>query len=88
MTNTTNKTRNAEIRITIEIELWNAVDLRNDAEDSRFNDEWEREDMMIGKGFNCMVKCGKFDENSANSQAVKDVIAELRSDLLPGIIKV
>lgn len=87
MTNTTNKTRKAEILNTIESELWRAVDAANDAEDSRFNDEWEREDMMIGKWFNRMVECGKFDKASANSQAVKDAIAELWSDVLPGIIK-
>ena len=87
MTNTTNKTRNAEILNTIESELWSAVDSRNDAEDSRFNDEWEREDMMIGKWFNRKVECGHFDKDSANSQAVKDAIAELWSDVLPGIIK-
>ena len=87
MTNATIKTRNAEILDTIESELWSAVDSRNDAEDSRFNDEWEREDMMIGKWFNRMVECGKFDKDSANSQAVKDAIAELWSDVLPGIIK-
>lgn len=87
MTNTSNKTRNAEILNAIESELWSAVDSRNDAEDSRFNDEWEREDMMIGKWFNRMVECGKFDKASANSQAVKDALAELWSDALPGIIK-
>lgn len=87
MTNTTSKTRNAEILNTIESELWSAVDSRNDAEDSRFNDEWEREDMMIGKWFNRMVECGKFDKASANSQAVKDALAEIWSDVLPGIIK-
>lgn len=87
MTNATNKTRNAEILNTIESELWSAVDSRNDAEDSRFNDEWEREEMMIGKWFNCMVECGKFDKDSANSQDVKDAIAELWSDVLPGLIK-
>lgn len=87
MTNTTNKTRNTEILNAIESELWSAVDSRNDAEDSRFNDEWEREDMMIGKWFNRMVECGKFDKASANSQAVKDALAELWSDVLPGIIK-
>lgn len=87
MTNTTNTTRNAEILNTIESELWSAVDSRNDAEDSRFNDEWEREDMMIGKWFNRMVECGKFDKDSANSQAVKDSLAEIWSDVLPGIIK-
>ena len=87
MTNTTNKTRNAEILNTIESELWSAVDSRNDAEDSRFNDEWEREDMMIGKWFNRMVECGKFDKYSSNSQDVKDAILELWSDVLPGIIK-
>lgn len=87
MTNTTNKTRNAEILNTIESELWRAVDAANDAEDSRFNDEWEREDMMIGKWFNRMVECGKFDKYSSNSQAVKDALAELWSDVLPGIIK-
>lgn len=87
MTNATNKTRNAEILNTIESELWIAVDSRNDAEDSRFNDEWEREEMMIGKWFNRMVECGKFDKDSANSQDVKDAIAELWSDVLPGLIK-
>ena len=87
MTNITNKTRNAEILDTIESELWRAVDDGNDAEDSRFNDEWEREDMMIGKWFNLMVECGKFDEASANSQEVKDALAEIWSDVLPGIIK-
>ena len=87
MTNTTNKTRNAEILNTIESELWRAVDSRNDADDSRFQDEWEREDMMIGKWFNRMVECGKFDNGSANSQAVKDAMEELWSDVLPGIIK-
>lgn len=87
MTNITNKTRNTEILNAIESELWSAVDSRNDAEDSRFNDEWEREDMMIGKWFNRMVECGKFDKDSANSQAVKDALAELWSDVLPGIIK-
>lgn len=87
MTNTTNKTRNAEILNTIESELWRAVDAANDAEDSRFNDEWERGDMMIGKWFNRMVECGKFDKYSSNSQDVKDAILELWSDVLPGIIK-
>ena len=87
MTNTTNKTRNAEILNTIESELWRAVDAANDAEDSRFQDEWEREGMMIGKWFNRMVECGKFHKDSANSQAVKDALAELWSDVLPGIIK-
>ena len=87
MTNTTNTTRNAEILNTIESELWSAVDSRNDAEDSRFNDEWNREDMMIGKWFNRMVECGKFDKYSANSQAVKDALAEIWSDVLPGVIK-
>lgn len=87
MMNATNKTRNAEILNTIESELWRAVDVANDAEDSRFQDEWEREDMMIGAWFNRMVECGKFDKASANSQAVKDALAELWSDVLPGIIK-
>lgn len=87
MTNITNKTRNTEILNAIESELWRAVDSRNDAEDSRFNDEWEREDMMIGKWFNRMVECGKFDKASANSQDVKDALAELWSDVLPGTIK-
>lgn len=87
MTNTTNKTRNAEILNTIESDLWRAVDAGNDAEDSRFQDEWEREEMMIGKWFNRMVECGKFDKDSANSQAVKDSLAEIWSDVLPGIIK-
>lgn len=83
----TNKTRNAEILNAIESELWRAVDSRNDSEDSRFQDEWEREDMMIGKWLNRMVECGKFHKDSANSQAVKDALAELWSDVLPGIIK-
>lgn len=87
MTNTTNKTRNAEILNTIESELWRAVDSINDAEDSRFNDEWDREDMMIGKWFNRKVECGKFDRYSANSQAVKDALAEIWSSVIPGIIK-
>lgn len=87
MTNATIKTRNAEILDTIESELWSAVDSRNDEEDSRFNDEWKREDMMIGKWFNRMVECGKFDKDSANSQAVKYALADLWSDVLPGIIK-
>lgn len=87
MTNTTNKTRNAEILNTIEIELWRAVDAANDAEDSRFNDEWEREDMMIGKWFNRMVECGKFDKYSSNSQAVKDALMEIWSDVVPAIIE-
>ena len=87
MTNTTNKTRNTEILNTIESDLWRAVDAANDAEDSRFNDKWGREDMMIGKWFNRMVECGKFDKDSANSQAVKDALAEIWSDVLPGIIK-
>lgn len=87
MTNTTNKTRNAEILNAIESELWRAVDAGNDAEDSRFQDEWEREDMMIGKWFNRMVECGKFHKDSANSQAVKNALAEIWSDVIPGIIK-
>lgn len=87
MTNITNKTRSAEILNAIESELWRAVDARNDAEDSRFQDEWEREDMMIGKWFNRMVECGKFDKDSENSQAVKDALEELWSDTLPGIIE-
>ena len=87
MTNTTNKTRNAEILNTIKSELWRAVDDGNDAEDSRFQDEWEREDMMIGKWFNRMVECGKFDKYSSNSQDVKDALAEIWSDVIPGIIK-
>lgn len=87
MTNTTNKTRNTEILNTIESDLWRAVDAGNDAEDSRFQDEWEREDMMIGKWFNRMVECGKFYKDSANSQVVKDALEELWSDTLPGIIK-
>ena len=87
MTNTTNKTRNAEILNAIESELWRAVDSRNDSEDYRFQDEWAREDMMIGKWFNRMVECGKFDKGSANSQEVKDALEELWSDTLPGIIK-
>ena len=87
MTNTTNTTRNAEILNTIESELWRAVDAGNDAEDSRFNDEWEREDMMIGKWFNRMVECGKFHKDSANSQDVKDALASIWCDVLPGIIK-
>lgn len=87
MTNTTNKTRNAEILNTIESYLWRAIDAANDAEDSRFQTKWEREDMMIGKWFNRMVGCGKFDNDSANSQDVKDAILELWSYALPGIIK-
>ena len=87
MMNITNKTRNAEILNTIESELWRAVDSRNDSEDSRFQDEWKREDMMIGKWFNRMVECGKFDKDSANSQGVKDAMSELWSNVLPGIIK-
>lgn len=87
MTNATNKTRNAEIINAIESELWRAVDSRNDAEDSKFNDEWEREDMMIGKWFNRMVECGKFNKDSANSQAVKDALAELWSNEISWIIK-
>lgn len=87
MTNITNKTRNTEILNAIESELWRTVDAANDAEDSRFNDEWEREDMMIGKWFNRMVECGKFDKASANSQAVKDALASIWCDVLPGIIK-
>ena len=87
MTNTTNKTRNAEILNAIESELWRAVDAANDGEDSRFNDKYNREDMMIGKWFNRMVECGKFPKDSANSQAVKDALAEIWSDVIPGIIK-
>lgn len=87
MTNITSKTRNTEILNAIESELWRTVDAANDAEDSRFNDEWEREDMMIGKWFNRMVECGKFDKYSSNSQDVKDALAELWSDVLPGVIK-
>ena len=87
MMNTTNKTRNAEILNTIESELWRAVDAANDAEDSRFNDEWEREDMMIGKWCNRMVECGKLHKDSTNSQAVKDALAEIWSDVIPWIIK-
>ena len=87
MTITMNKTRNAEILNAIESELWRAVDAGNDAEDSRFNDEWKREDMMIGKWFNRMVECGEFDNDSANSQVVRDALAEIWIDVLPGIIK-
>ena len=87
MTNITNKTRNAEILNAIESELWRAVDSRNDAEDSKFQDEWEREDMMIGKWFNRMVECGKFHKDSASSKVVKDALADIWSDVLPGIIK-
>lgn len=87
MTNITNKTRNAEILNTIESELWRAVDSQNNVEDSRFNDEWEREDMMIGKWFNRMVECGKFDKYSSNSQAVKDAMMEIWSDVVPAIIE-
>ena len=43
--------------------------------------------MMIGKWFNRMVECGKFDKYSSNSQDVKDALAEIWSDVLPGIIK-
>lgn len=87
MMNATNKTRNVEILNTIESDLWRAVDAANDAEDSRFQDEWEREDMMIGAWFNCMVEVGKFHKDSANSQVVRDALAEIWSDVLPGIIK-
>lgn len=87
MTNTTNKTRNAEILNAIESELWRAVDAINDAEDSRFQNKWGREEMMIGRWFNLMVECGKFDEDATNSQEVKDALEELWSDVLPGIIK-
>lgn len=87
MTNTTNKTRNAEILNTIESDLWRAVDVLNDAEDSRFQNKWGREEMMIGRWFNLMVECGKFDEDATNSQEVKDALAGIWSDVLPGIIK-
>lgn len=87
MTNTTNKTRNAEILNAIESELWRAVDAINDAEDSRFQNKWGREEMMIGRWFNLMVECGKFDEDATNSQEVKDALEGLWSDVLPGIIK-
>lgn len=87
MTNTTNKTRKAEILNTIESELWRAVDAANDAEDSRFQDEWEREDMMIGKWFNRMVECGEFHKDSANSKVVIEALASIWCDVLPGIIK-
>ena len=87
MTTNTNKTRNAEILDTIESDLWRAVDAGNDAEDSRFQNKWGREEMMIGRWFNLMVDCGKFDEDATNSQEVKDALAELWSDALPGIIK-
>lgn len=87
MTNVTNKTRNAEILNAIESELWRAVDSANDAEDSRFQNKLGREDMMIGRWFNRMVECGKFDGDSTNSQAVKDALADIWSDVLPGILK-
>lgn len=87
MTTNTNETRNAEILNTIESDLWRAVDALNDAEDSQFQNKWGREEMMIGRWFNLMVECGKFDEDSANSQEVKDALAEIWSDVLPGIIK-
>ena len=87
MTTNTNETRNAEILNTIESDLWRAVDALNDAGDSRFQNKWGREEMMIGRWFNLMVECGKFDEDSANSQEVKDALAEIWSDVLPGIIK-
>lgn len=87
MTNITNKTLNAEILNAIESELWSAVDAYNDAEDSRFNTSYNREYMMIGRWFNRMVECGKFDNDSSNSQDVKEALAELWSDVLPRIIK-
>lgn len=87
MTTNTNKTRNAEILNTIESDLWRAVDALNDAEDSRFQNKWGREEMMIGRWFNLMVDCGKFDEDATNSQEVKDALAEIWSDVLPGILK-
>ena len=87
MTTNTNETRNAEILNTIESDLWRAVDALNDAEDSRFQNKWGREEMMIGRWFNLMVECGKFDEDATNSQEVKDALEELWSDVLPGIIK-
>ena len=87
MTNAANKECSAEILNAIERELWSAVDANNDAEDSRFNDKYKREDMMIGRWFNRKVECGKFHKDSANSQAVKDALAEIWSDVLPGIIK-
>ena len=83
----TNKTRNAEILNAIESELWRAVDALNDAEDSRFQNKLGREEMMIGRWFNLMVECGKFDEDATNSQEVKDALAEIWSDVLPGILK-
>ena len=83
----TNKTRNAEILNAIESDLWRAVDALNDAEDSRFQNKWGREEMMIGVWFNLMVECGEFDEDATNSQEVKDALAEIWSDVLPGIIK-
>ena len=83
----TNKTRNAEILNAIESELWRSVDAINEAEHSRFQTQWGREEMMIGKWFNRMVECGKFDEDSSKSQEVKDALAEIWSDVLPGIIK-
>ena len=87
MTTNTNKTRNAEILDTIESDLWRAVDALNDAEDPRFQNKWGREEMMIGRWFNLMVGCGKFDEDATNSQEVKDALAGIWSDVLPGIIK-
>ena len=87
MTTNANKTRNAEILNTIESELWGAVDAINDAEDSRFQNKWGREEMMIGRWFNLMVECGKFGEDASNSQDVKEALAGIWSDDLPGIIK-
>lgn len=87
MTTNANKTRNAEILNTIESELWGAVDAINDAEDSRFQNKWGREEMMIGRWFNLMVECGKFGEDASNSQDVKEALAGIWSDALPGIIK-
>lgn len=83
----TNETRNAEILNTIESDLWRAVDALNDAEDSRFQNKMGREEMMIGRWFNLMVECGKFDEDATNSQEVKEALAEIWSDVLPGILK-
>ena len=83
----TNKTRNAEILNAIESDLWRAVDALNDAEDSRFQNKWGREEMMIGVWFNLMVECGEFDEDATNSHEVKDALPEIWSEVLPGIIK-
>ena len=77
MANTTNKTRNAEILDSIESDLWRAVDERNDVTGSRFQNKWERDAMVVGRWFNLMVECGKFDEEDVNSEDLKDAVMEL-----------